>query len=184
MKLIELFLFYSISNSFNLITARPSLCKKIRNKSNIFHFKSSFNSLGCYLQHSHWVIIISSSFVFLLYNSKRAFDFNLLVLLTQNSREMGQNERDKVAVSQFPKALKWNWYGIGNTHTPSPPTHTSLLTCPVQPCHIHHCLLICKFYIFLRYHQFDFIPLFRLMDEIEMFLLNFQLYILKHTLTI
>lgn len=44
--------------------------------------------------------------MFLLYNYKTAFDFNLLVLLTLNSREMGQNERDKVAVSQFPKALK------------------------------------------------------------------------------
>lgn len=82
-----------------------------------------------------WVIIISSSFVFLLYNYKRAFDFNLLLSQTLNSRKMGQNERDKVAVSQFPKAVKWNWvWNWKNSQSLPSNTHiSSYLSCSAVP---------------------------------------------------
>lgn len=82
-----------------------------------------------------WVIIISSSFVFLLYNYRRVFDFNLLVSQTLNSTEMGQNERDKVAVSQFPKAVKWNWvWNRKNSQSLSSDRHISTyLSCSAGP---------------------------------------------------
>lgn len=82
-----------------------------------------------------WVIIISSSFVFLLYNYKRAFDFNLLVSLTLNSREMGQNERGQSVCGSIPQGsemkLIWNWKA--SQSLPSSTHISSYLSCSAVP---------------------------------------------------
>lgn len=84
-----------------------------------------------------WVIIISSSFVFLLYNYKRAFDFNLLVSLTLNSREWGGMKGTKWLwlchnSPRHEMKLIWNWK---DSQSLSSSTHiSSYLSCSAGPC--------------------------------------------------
>lgn len=82
-----------------------------------------------------WVIIISSSFVFLLNNYKRAFDFNLLVSLTLNSREWAEwkGQSGCVTIPQGSEMkLIWNWKDLQSQ--PSNMHISSYLSCSAVPC--------------------------------------------------
>ena len=48
--------------------------------------------------------------------------------------------------------------GLSPLQEAEPPGHT----CPVEPGHVHHCLLVGQLHVFLGDHQLDFIPFFRL----------------------